>query len=249
MIKKVVVITGAASGIGRATAQLFSLNNYIVVVADRDKGGSEETVRLLKQQDSEAEATIILTDVSRENEVKELINKTVAKYNRIDVMVNNAGLSAETTRSKDPLEQYHEIIETNQHGVYYGIQHSAQKMVEIKNGGTIVNLASVMAYLSTGGAYAYSSSKAAIVIMTKIAAHMYAEHNIHVVGVAPAGVNTPMLNDLGEEQINYFRQQMHGGQLLEPEDIAELIYFLSSSKASAVNGSTVFADDGYLSFK
>ncbi|MFS0788265.1 SDR family oxidoreductase [Shouchella sp. 1P09AA] len=249
MEKKVVVITGAASGIGRATALLFSSKDYSVVIADRNKKGSEETLRLIYEKNKKADAKIIETDVSIEKEVKHLIDQTIDTYKRIDIMVNNAGISGQTAQSDDPLEQYHEIIDTNQHGVYYGIQHAGQRMVELGIAGSIINISSVMAFISSGGAYAYSASKSAIVIMTKIAAQMFAKQNIHVIGIAPAGVNTPMLNGLGQDQVDYFRNQMLGGELLEPEEIAELIYFSASNKASAINGSTIFADDGYLSFK
>ncbi|RAL24084.1 SDR family NAD(P)-dependent oxidoreductase [Thermoflavimicrobium daqui] len=246
--QRVAVITGGASGIGRQTALKFARKGDQVVVADFNEELGKETVELIKSDGKEA--IFVKTDVSKYEDVEALVEKTVEVYGRIDVMFNNAGLGRLTPVLDQNLDDYHRVINVNQHGVAHGIIAAGRKMRELGIKGVIINTASVFGFLASPGTFAYHASKGAVIMMTKSAALELADFGIRVVAVAPGVVDTPIIQgykDMG--MIESMKAKVMGNKLTKPEQIADTVYLISLEEASAINGSVVMADEGYASFK
>jgi glucose 1-dehydrogenase len=245
---KVAVITGGGSGIGRDTSIKFAQEGAKVVVADYNEVTGQETVEMIKAQNGDA--AFIQADVGDFQQVEAMVNFAVSTYGRLDVMFNNAGIGSGNPLLQHSPELYHQVTRINQDGVYYGILAAARKMQELGNGGTIINTASVMGYLAIPGGISYNASKAAVIMMTQVAALDLAPYNIRVVGVAPGFVHTNIVQGLKDNGMEdpIAKKHMHG-QFLNPDQISNTVLFLASEEASGINGSTVKVDDGYVSFK
>lgn len=246
--KRVAVITGAASGIGRETAIKFASNGDQVVVADFNEAGGNETVERIKA--AGGEAIFVKTDVSKFEDVEALVNKAVETYGRIDIMFNNAGIGRITPVLDQNLDDYHNVINVNQHGVVHGIIAAGKKMRELGIKGVIINTASVFGFLASPGTFAYHASKGAVIMMTKSAALELAEYGIRVVAVAPGAVDTPIIQGYKDNgMVDMMKAKVMGNKLTQPEQIADAVFLLTLPEASAINGSVVMADEGYASFK
>ncbi|MGE7218315.1 SDR family oxidoreductase [Priestia koreensis] len=246
--KRVAVITGGASGIGRQSCLKFARKGDQVVVADFDAARGQETVDLIVAEGGEA--LFVQTDVSKFEQVEALIEETVNRFGRIDVMFNNAGIGTPTPVLDQKLEDYHRIIDINQHGVAYGIIAAGKKMRELSIKGVIINTTSVFGVLASPGTFAYHATKGAVNMMTKSAALELAPYGIRVVGVAPGVVDTPIIQGYKDKGIiDAMKAKVMGNKLTQPEQLADAVYLLSLEEASAINGSVVMADEGYASFK
>lgn len=246
--KRVAVITGGASGIGKQTAIKFASKGDQVVVADFNQQLGEETVAQIIKDGGEA--IFVKTDVSKYEEVEALVEKTVATYGRIDVMFNNAGIGRVTPVLDQDLKDYHSVINVNQHGVAHGIIASGKKMRELGIKGVIINTASVFGFLASPGTFAYHASKGAVIMMTKSAALEMSVHGIRVLAVAPGAVDTPIIQGYKDQgMVDQMKSKVMGNKLTLPEQVADTVYLLSLPEASAINGSVVMADEGYASFK
>lgn len=246
--KRVAVITGGASGIGRETALKFAQKGDRVVVADFNAAAGEETVGMI--QAAGGEAIFVQTDVSKYEDVEALVEKAVATYGRIDVMFNNAGIGRVTPVPDLDWSHYHAVINVNQHGVAHGIMAAGKKMRELGIKGVIINTASVFGFLASPGTFAYHATKGAVIMMTKSAALELAVHGIRVIAVAPGAVDTPIIQGYKDSgQLASMKAKVMGNKLTQPEQIADSVYLLSLPEASAINGSVVMADEGYASFK
>ncbi|MCM3172439.1 MULTISPECIES: SDR family NAD(P)-dependent oxidoreductase [unclassified Paenibacillus] len=243
---KVIIITGGASGIGRETALQLSDQGATIVVADFNEEGAKQVAASIEAGGGTAAAYKV--DVSKGDEIKALIDWTVDKFGTLSGIFNNAGIGlVKPFLEMDP-ESYHRVIDVDQHSVYYGMYYGAKKMVELNVPGTIVNTASIYGSVAAVGSFNYNAAKAAVVMMSKSGALELAEHGIRVVGVAPGFINTPILGD-NQEVKDALASQHMSGKLIQPEKVASVVTFLFSDAASAVNGSTVAVDDGFLSFK
>jgi NAD(P)-dependent dehydrogenase (short-subunit alcohol dehydrogenase family) len=246
--KRVAVITGGASGIGKQTAIKFASKGDQVVVADFNQALGEETVAQIIKDGGEA--IFVKTDVSNYEEVEALVEKTVATYGRIDVMFNNAGIGRVTPVLDQDLKDYHSVINVNQHGVAHGIIAAGKKMRELGIKGVIINTASVFGFLASPGTFAYHASKGAVIMMTKSAALELSVHGIRVLAVAPGAVDTPIIQGYKDQgMVDEMKSKVMGNKLTLPEQVADTVYLLSLPEASAINGSVVMADEGYASFK
>ncbi|EIT83931.1 short-chain dehydrogenase [Fictibacillus macauensis ZFHKF-1] len=241
--KRVVVITGGASGIGEATARLFAEKGDQVVIADVNE---EAGVALA----AELQGLFIKTNVADYEQVEQLIQHTIDEFGSIDVMFNNAGIGRLTPVLDQTLQDYHDVISINQHGVAYGIIAAGNAMRKLETRGVIINTASVFGYLASPGTFAYHATKGAVIMMTKSAALELAPYGIRVVGVAPGVVDTPILDGYRQSgKVEAMGAKVMGNTLTKPADIANIVYLLSLPESAAVNGSIVMADDGYASFK
>ena len=245
---RVAIVTGGASGIGRATAFQLSRMGSRVVLADVD----EERGRQVAQEivTHGGEAIFCRTDVTSHEQLEALVKHAVASYGALDIMFNNAGIAAGGPLFDWTPEQYERLIAVNQHGVFYGIQAAARVMRDRGRGGVIINTGSVFGQLASRYCVAYLASKAAVEVMTKGAALELAQYGIRVVNVAPGVVETPMADDYRRLGVLDVMAKKHmRGALIQAEAVANVVAFLATDAASAINGTTVFADDGYSSFK
>lgn len=246
--QRVAVITGGASGIGRQVSLKFARKGDRVVVADYNEAAGQETVDLIKKEGGEA--TFVQVDVSKQESVEALVNKAVELYGRIDVMHNNAGIGGAGPVLEQNMDLYHRTINVNQHGVAYGIIAAGRKMKELGIKGVIINTASVFGFLASPGTFAYHATKGAVIMMSKSAALELAPYGIRVVAVAPGAVDTPIIQGYKDSGLlDSMRAKVMGGELTQPEVVADTVYLVSLDEAAAITGSVVMADQGYASFK
>lgn len=245
---KVIVITGGASGIGRATAVKFAEVGAKVVISDHDETAGMYTVELIKN--AGGQASFIQTDVTDFNSVEKAVDFAVKSYGSIDVMFNNAGVAKGKPLLEHDPETYDFVVKVNQYGVYYGILAAGRKMKELGIQGVIVNTASVYGYLASPGTFGYHASKAAVKMMTQSAALELADYGIRVVGVAPGFVDTPIIQGVKDNNPEATIASKHmRNELIQPEAIADAVFLLCLDEARVINGSTVMLDDGYAQFK
>lgn len=239
---KVVIVTGSSSGMGRATAVGFAKEGAkVVVTSDKNIAGGEETVRMIK--DNGGEAVYIRTDVSNEDDVINLINKTVEVYGRLDVLVNNAAVTLGSASVENIETSTWDLgFAVNVRGVFLCTKYAVPAM-RANDGGSIINIASVFGERARGGECAYSSSKAAVMTFTKSVAQDLGPE-IRVNCVAPGLTATPMtavMPDVIRDFVNNKRAMKRMGQ---PEDIAKAIMFLASEDASFITGAVLPCDGG-----
>lgn len=242
---KTTLITGAGSGLGRATALLFAKNNANVVVSDLNIEGGEETVRLIT--DAGGTAIFIACDVANELEVNDLIKKTVSEFGRIDFAVNNAGIGGKWLPThKYPTDNFRQVMEVNTMGVFFCMR--AELNVMLNQGfGSIVNVASVAGLNGFPNNLAYDASKHAVVGLTKTAGLEYAKLGIRVNAVCPVFTITPMVESIFlidpsmEQKLqNSIPMKRYG----KAEEIADSIVYLSSPAASFITAHAMPIDGG-----
>ena len=245
---RVAVVTGGAGGIGRATALELARQGAAVVVADLDDAGAQETVAQVEALGRAA--SFVRTDVSSADELEALMTACVQAHGRLDVMFNNAGVASGAPLLEWPPEQYRKVVAVNQDGVFFGMQAAARAMRELGRGGVIINTGSVYGRLATCFASAYQATKAAVEVLTRVAALELAPLGIRVVNVAPGVVDTSMTDDYRRMGVIDAMARKHmGGALVQPEQVARVVALVASDAAAAINGTTVYADDGYSAFK
>lgn len=243
---KVAIVTGAGSGIGRATARRFAQEGAKVICADVT-GAQERTVNEIR--DTGGEATAVSVDVSKEADVRRLFDEARAAYGRVDALYNNAGVLGEMGALTDCSEEnFDRIIGVNLKGVFFGLKHGMAAMAAT-GGGAIVNTASIAGLVGIPGLGAYCASKGGVVQLTKAAALEGAAMNIRVNCVCPGGVNTPMVQAAGMGRPDAGDGAAAGANLgatriIEPEEIAALVTFLASDDASAITGGAFPIDLG-----
>lgn len=243
---KVALVTGAASGIGRACAQAYAREGARVAVSDIDEAGGLETVELIEQ--SGGEAFFIKTDVSDPADCDKLIRQTVERYERLDYACNNAGIGGEQNLTADyTVGGWQKVIGVNLSGVFYCMKYEIPAMRK-NGGGAIINMASILGQVSFATAPAYVAAKHGVVGLTKNTAVEYATSGIRVNAVGPAFIKTPMISKLEEDsQTLDMLVSLHPiGRLGTPEEVAELVLWLSSEKASFITGAYYAVDGGYL---
>ncbi|MEJ9218250.1 SDR family NAD(P)-dependent oxidoreductase [Paenibacillus glucanolyticus] len=246
--QRVAVITGGASGIGRQVSLKFARKGDRVVVADFNEAAGQDTVDMIQQEGGEA--SFVQVDVSKPESVEALVDKAVELYGRIDVMHNNAGIGGAGPVLEQNMDLYHRTINVNQHGVAYGIIAAGRKMKELGIKGVIINTASVFGFLASPGTFAYHATKGAVIMMSKSAALELAPYGIRVVAVAPGAVDTPIIQGYKDSGLlDSMRAKVMGGELTQPEVVADTVYLVSLDEAAAITGSVVMADQGYASFK
>lgn len=243
---QVIIVTGGASGIGREASLALAAKGADLVVADFNLEGAEAVAAEVRALGRRAEAFKV--DVPKAEEVSALVDFTVEKLGTLNGMFNNAGIGlVKPFLEMDPAS-YLKVIEVDQHSVYYGLWYGAKKMVELGVKGAFVNTASIYGSIAARGSFNYNAAKAAVVSMSRSGALELAEYGIRVVGMAPGFIDTPILGDDEAAKAPLAAQHMHN-RLIQPEKVASVVAFLFTDAASAINGSTVAVDDGFLSFK
>ena len=243
---KIAIITGSGSGMGRATALLFSKEGAKVVAADIVKEAGMATVQLIKEDG--CEAIFVKADVSKVEDVKAMVKAAVDTYGNIDVLVNCAGIALNETSTADCLEEtFNRIIATNLNGTWLAMKYTIPEMIKT-GGGVIINFASIAALEAYQGLPAYSASKGGVISLSRVAAIEYASKNIRINCVAPGHIATPMLLDAwAEEGLQRFRNIAPQGRLGEPDEVASVVLFLASADSSHITGQTIVIDGGVTS--
>jgi NAD(P)-dependent dehydrogenase (short-subunit alcohol dehydrogenase family) len=244
---KVALITGAGSGIGRASALAFAREGAKVMVADIIVAGGEETVQLIKN--AGGEAAFIKVDVSQAAEVAAMVNKVVETYGRLDCAFNNAGVEGEFTSTAEYSEAgFDKVLAVNLKGVWLCMKYEVPQLLK-QGGGAIVNTASGAGLIGVAGLSAYVASKHGVVGLTKTAALEYAKSGIRVNAVCPGVIQTPMVARLTAHQPQMAEAMVAAepmGRAGKPEEIAEAVVWLCSDAASFVTGHAMSVDGGYV---
>jgi NAD(P)-dependent dehydrogenase (short-subunit alcohol dehydrogenase family) len=248
---KVAIITGAASGIGRATAILFAQEGAKVVVIDFNDTGGSETVHIIKR--GKKQALFVHADVSKESDVKTMVKTVKEAHGKIDILVNNAGIVLVKPIRETTEQDFERVVNTNYKSVFLCTKHVLPYM---KKGSTIVNVASISGHVGQINHAVYGGTKGAIIALTRALAWELAPLGIRVNSISPGSVETPML--LGDVEIEAKRlgvsmekirkERSEIGALRRwacPEEIAEAILYLSSDKSSYVTGTDLLVDAGW----
>ena len=240
---KVVIVTGAASGIGAAIVRDLVGRGGKAVVADFDADGAERVARELG-----GNARPFAVDVADAPQVKEMVAFALREFGRLDAAVNNAGISGSSAPiGETELENWHGVIDVNLHGVFYGMRYEIPAMLET-GGGAIVNMASILGSVGWRGSVGYVAAKHALLGMTKTAALEYAAQGIRVNAVGPAFIATPLIEGAMDEDALAGLVALHpAGRLGRADEVAAITNFLLSDAASFVNGSYHPVDGGFLS--
>lgn len=243
---KVAMVTGAGSGIGRASALAFAKNGAKVVVNDIVAEGAEETVEMIKA--AGGEAIFVKADVTQAIEVEALINKTVEIYGRLDYAHNNAGIDGEPAPLADcTIENWDRTIGINLRGVFLCMKYEIPQMVK-QGSGAIVNTASIAGLIGTASMPAYNASKHGVVGLTRTAALEYAAAGVRINAVCPGATRTALLENIMAvmpELLETLESSHPIGRIAEPEEIANTVVWLCSDEASFVTGHPMVVDGGY----
>jgi NAD(P)-dependent dehydrogenase (short-subunit alcohol dehydrogenase family) len=248
---KVAIVTGAAAGIGRATALEFAAEGAVVVVSDVNDRGGQQTVDMIREQGGEA--LWVHADSADPAQVETLISQTVSHFGRLDCACNNAGVEGQVAPlAQQSLEDFDQVMQVNARGSFLCMREEIAQMLR-NDGGAIVNVASVAGLIGFSGLSPYVASKHAINGMTKAAALEYGANGIRVNAVCPGGVQTRMLDSVAEQSTgrsgqtrNMFNPLHPIGRIGEPVEVAQLLVWLCSSKASFVTGAIMPVDGGFV---
>ena len=243
---KIALITGAAAGIGRATALKFASEGAKVVASDVNVKAGEETVEMIKK--AGGEAIFVRSDVSQSSDVKALVAETVKAYGRLDCACNIAGILGSMGPFTDQTEEdFDRVIAVNLRGTFLCIQAELGQMLK-NDGGTIVNVASIAGLVGSAGISPYVASKHAVTGLTKTAALEFAQQGIRVNAVCPGGIDTDMVQSfLSEEFTEEMLDGMHPiGRIGQPEEVAELMVWLCSDRSSFMTGAIIPIDGGFV---
>lgn len=241
---KTALVTGAASGIGRATALLYGQHGARVMVADSDEPPGRQVVAELRAAGAEAE--FYRADVSDPAQCHKLVQATVAAFGTLDVACNNAGITGELSLTADySLEGWQKIINVNLNSVFFCLKYELEVMLK-QGSGSIINMSSILGQVSTPKLAGYVTAKHGLIGLTQTAAIEYAAQGIRLNAVGPGCIDTPLLSAFSPETRAGLVALHPIGRLGHAEEVAELVVWLSSDKASFVTGSYYPVDGGYL---
>jgi NAD(P)-dependent dehydrogenase (short-subunit alcohol dehydrogenase family) len=242
---KVAIVTGAGSGIGKAISLLYAKEGAKVVVSDVSEKHGNETVAAIKDGGS-SNAIFVKADSSKPDDNKHLVEQAVKEFGGLHVAVNNAGIGGPIGPVGEyPIDGWDKVIAINLSGVFYGMRYQIPAMLK-SGGGSIVNMASILGKVGTKGSAAYVAAKHGVIGLTESAALEYADQKLRINAVGPGYIKTPLLESLDEATMKALVGLHPMGRLGEASEVAELVLWLSSDKASFVTGSYYNVDGGYL---
>ncbi len=244
MERKTVLITGASKGLGAAIAKIFAIHNYnIILNYNSSKKEAEQLAQSLRKYN--VEILPIEADITKENEIKNMVEKTIEKFKKIDVLINNAGIAIDTEFSETTKENFIKILDTNLVGPFLVTKYVGEYMLKEKKG-NIVNISSTNG-IDTYYEYSldYDASKAGLISLTHNLALHFAPY-IRVNCVAPGWINTEMNKNLDEEYKKLETNKILLKRFAEPEEIANVVYFLTTEEAKYINNETIRVDGGTI---
>ncbi len=244
MEDKVVIVTGGGSGIGRATCYRLRQEGAKVVVADRNQAGAEETRELMEGNDQNSAVSRV--DISRSSQVKQMVEDTVSKFGRLDGLVNGAAILIRTPPLVDVEDVDWDLtMDTNLKGTFYCCKYAIPAMLE-HGGGSIVNISSMSSVRGVAYSVPYAVSKAGVIHLTKVAAAQYTHQGVRVNCIAPGGIDTPQMRGSTASAETFQERNVEHpmGRVGRPDEVANLITWLTSEEASYVSGSTYIIDGG-----
>lgn len=249
---KVVIVTGAGSGLGQATTLQLAEEGAKLVLVDLNEAGLKETEEKVLAVSSQAELLLIATNVADENAVKGFVDATVEKFGKIDGFFNNAGIEGKQNLTEDfGIDEFQKVVSINLNGVFYGMKYVLKVMKE-QGSGSIVNTASVGGIRGVGNQSGYAASKHGVVGLTRNSAIEYGQFGVSIKAIAPGAIMTPMVEgslrqiggDNWEEVGKEFVKPNPMRRFGKPEEVGYLVAFLLSSQADFINGVVVPIDGG-----
>ena len=241
---KTALVTGAASGIGRAVALLYGQHGASVMVSDIDETQGQRVVAEL--QAAGAQAHFYKADAGDPVQCRQLVQETVRAFGTLDMACNNAGITGELSLTADySLEGWQHIISVNLNSVFFCLKYELEVMLK-QGSGSIINMSSILGQVGTPTLAGYVTAKHGVIGLTQTAAQEYATRGIRINAVGPGYIDTPLLSGLSDETKQGLVAQHPIGRLGRAEEVAELVIWLSSDKASFITGSYYPVDGGYL---
>jgi len=241
--ERVVVVTGGSRGIGRSVALRFSQNRAKIVIVhyDPDDAASKDTLEMLSGEGVEAESHRV--DVSSFGDVDALFKDILSRFGKVDVLINNAGITRDTLLMRMSEDDWDAVIRVNLKSVFNCTYAVIRPMIK-QRAGRIVNISSVVGQIGNAGQANYAASKAGIMGFTKTIAREVASRGITVNAVAPGFIDTEMTASLAEKAKDYFLQQIPMGRIGKPEEVADVVYWLCSEGASYITGQVIHVNGG-----
>ncbi len=242
MTNKTAIITGASGGLGCAIAKKLNENNYnLILNYYKNKSSLDELVKTFKNK--ETKNIIVQGDISVYSDAENLIKESYEQFNKIDLLVNNAGITKDKLLTMMSEDDFQKVINVNLNGTFNCIRHISKKMIRQKEG-KIINISSVIGLTGNIGQSNYAASKAGVIGLTKSVAKELARKNITCNVITPGFIETEMTDVLDEKQISNIKNQIPLKRLGSPEDVANLIIFLSSDNANYITGQVISVDGG-----
>ncbi|WP_374675937.1 3-oxoacyl-ACP reductase FabG [Ideonella sp.] len=238
---KVCLVTGAAQGIGLATAEKFAREGAIVVVCDLKRDAVDAAVARCREAGGAAEGEV--ANVADRAQVDAMVAAVMARHGRIDVLVNNAGITRDARLQKMTLEQFDQVIDVNLRGVFHCAQAVVDTMVA-QGSGVILNASSVVGLYGNFGQTNYAAAKFGVIGFTKTWSRELGPKGVRVNAVAPGFIETPILDTIPDKVLDHMREQVPLRRLGTPEEIANVYAFLASDEASYVNGAVLEVSGG-----
>ncbi len=245
--QKVAVITGSDSGIGRAIAIEFAREGATVVVNyAHSQQKAEDTLQEIKKNNGKA--IVVQADVSQYQQVAHLIQQTVQQFNRLDIMVNNAGMEIHSPFLEETEENFDRVLGVDLKGAFFGAQLAAREMVKRKTAGRIINISSVHEDLPMPGNVPYCCAKGGMRMLARTICLELAPHNITVNNIGPGAVHTPIDRDVeaDPEKMAALLKEIPLHRMAQPEEVAKLALYLASDAAAYITGATYFIDGGLM---
>ena len=249
---KVVIVTGAGSGLGQAAASQLAKEGATLVLVDINQSGLDDTKTNILDADSSAKTLLIVADVSDEKAVESFVQQTVSNFGKIDGFFNNAGVEGKQNLTEDyEINEFNKVVSINLNGVFYGMKY-VLKVMKQQGYGSIVNTASVGGIRGVGNQSGYAASKHGVVGLTRNSAVEYGQYGISIKAIAPGAIMTPMVEgslrqmagDKWEKAGQDFVQANPMKRFGKPEEIGYLVAFLLSNQADFINGAVIPIDGG-----
>jgi 3-oxoacyl-[acyl-carrier protein] reductase len=246
LANKVALITGAGSGMGKSAALIFAEEGARIAAVDINEGQVKETADQITKKGGKAFA--IRADVSKAEDVRRMVDETVAKFGGLNIVYNNAGIEGESNFLSNMTEdQFDRVIAINLRGVFLGMKYALPHLIKA-GGGSIINQASIAGLVAIRGGAAYSAAKAGVIALTRVAALEYGRYNIRVNSICPGAIETPMAQRIRQGQTprpEAIKRISVLGRMAEPEEIAKVALFLASDDASFATGAPFIIDGGW----